>query len=600
MTTSNLGGNQPPISVLQSAQRFAAKVAGFGKTLCDAIPETARGKFADRKFMFLTSLVFVIVASFFTHFHAYKNPQHFFWDENYHTASAYKYLNRVFFMEPHPALGKLFIALGEYLYNHTSLLDVFDEKINENYTPEVKENLKKKNAAVWYKLSTNKKDKKDKKEDKNPATDKEDKTDEDDTYKITVLTELTTLSYVKSVPTDFKFIGLRFFPSLFGWWCVPLFFLILFQVSGRPLLSLAFTSLYAFENSMILHFRSAMLDSIQIFFILIAVSYFLHLFKAHAEAKWWQYMLWGAIISLAISTKVTGAIVAFLFPFLCFKNFDFGYYLADWKKQAYRIFVGGASFFVGLVVPFIGLLYLHYALAATVDSSGNWYEVSSDMREVVASGNTADIRNIPLYMKESLRFTKKYNKGVPSLDVCKKDENGSSPVTWPFGGKSISYSWKKDQHCNYKGTAYFYLQVNPLIISITFFGLMFAFILIGGKLFYGLQITDKGAFKYMLMFLSLYLVYMIAVFNIDRVMYFYHYFIPYTFAMMITYCMFIYSFKEYADKRDVLVWLAILFFVVQIFAVYLFYSPFIYADCITAEEFYKRVWFKLWKLSPVI
>ncbi len=60
-------------------------------------------------------LLFVMLLSYFTYFHRYWQPQAVFWDENYHIASAQKYLNGVFFMEPHPPLGKLLIAGGEWL-----------------------------------------------------------------------------------------------------------------------------------------------------------------------------------------------------------------------------------------------------------------------------------------------------------------------------------------------------------------------------------------------------------------------------------------------------------------------------------------------------
>lgn len=47
-----------------------------------------------------------------------------FWDENYHIASAQKYLAGIMYMEPHPPLGKLFIALGEYLLNPNKGIDL--------------------------------------------------------------------------------------------------------------------------------------------------------------------------------------------------------------------------------------------------------------------------------------------------------------------------------------------------------------------------------------------------------------------------------------------------------------------------------------------
>jgi len=62
-------------------------------------------------------LFLVIVFSFFSYVLNYTYPPYLFWDENYFLASAQKYLNGIFFMEPHPPLGKLFIAAGEWLLN---------------------------------------------------------------------------------------------------------------------------------------------------------------------------------------------------------------------------------------------------------------------------------------------------------------------------------------------------------------------------------------------------------------------------------------------------------------------------------------------------
>ena len=57
----------------------------------------------------------VTILGYFTYVYDYRTPPNFFWDENYHVSHAQKYLNGVFFMEPHPPLGKLLIAAGELL-----------------------------------------------------------------------------------------------------------------------------------------------------------------------------------------------------------------------------------------------------------------------------------------------------------------------------------------------------------------------------------------------------------------------------------------------------------------------------------------------------
>ena len=66
-----------------------------------------------RPLAFWLALGLVALASYATYVHRVGYPQGFLWDENYHVASAQKYLHGVFFMESHPPLGKLLIALGQ-------------------------------------------------------------------------------------------------------------------------------------------------------------------------------------------------------------------------------------------------------------------------------------------------------------------------------------------------------------------------------------------------------------------------------------------------------------------------------------------------------
>jgi len=78
--------------------------------------------------------LFVVIVSYFTYVHNYQNPDALFWDENYHIASAQKYMNGVFFMEPHPPLGKLLIAFGEVIFEPNAETDQF---ISTDYGTEI-------------------------------------------------------------------------------------------------------------------------------------------------------------------------------------------------------------------------------------------------------------------------------------------------------------------------------------------------------------------------------------------------------------------------------------------------------------------------------
>ncbi|TSC58677.1 MAG: hypothetical protein Greene041619_387 [Candidatus Peregrinibacteria bacterium Greene0416_19] len=78
--------------------------------------------FTWQTFVFLG---FVILLSYLTYFHRYWSPPNVFWDENYHIASAQKYLHGVFFMEQHPPLGKMLVAAGEKLLHPNARTDQF-------------------------------------------------------------------------------------------------------------------------------------------------------------------------------------------------------------------------------------------------------------------------------------------------------------------------------------------------------------------------------------------------------------------------------------------------------------------------------------------
>src|SRR3989442_10135321 len=62
------------------------------------------------------SLVYVVNFSF---------PAVPFWDERYYIVTAQKYLHGVYFIDLHPPLGKLLIALGERLFGRNAVTTHF-------------------------------------------------------------------------------------------------------------------------------------------------------------------------------------------------------------------------------------------------------------------------------------------------------------------------------------------------------------------------------------------------------------------------------------------------------------------------------------------
>lgn len=82
----------------------------------------------------------VLLLSFSIYFPFYGHPQAMFWDENYHVASAQKHIDGVMYMEPHPPLGKMLMAVGEVLFGDNSAvnknaLNTTDYLTGENAPP---------------------------------------------------------------------------------------------------------------------------------------------------------------------------------------------------------------------------------------------------------------------------------------------------------------------------------------------------------------------------------------------------------------------------------------------------------------------------------
>jgi len=197
----------------------------------------------------------VLLLSFFTYFYNYTSPQSLFWDEHHHVPNAQKYLSRVYHLEGHPPLGKMFIALGE------KMIDANSEENDKLFT---------------------------------------------------------SVTVSKDVPDGFEVTGYRFFPALLGWLTAPILFFIFFLILRNSLFATLLSFLFIFDNAMPAHFRSAMLDGTLLFFIALTILSFLLILEWKKE-QWkfaLASLLFGASLAAACTTKLTGLFLLLLIPAL--------------------------------------------------------------------------------------------------------------------------------------------------------------------------------------------------------------------------------------------------------------------------------------------
>ena len=495
--------------------------------------------FSRKRNILIFYSVIVLVVSYFTYFKNYDYPPSVFWDENYHIASAQKYLTGVMFMEPHPPLGKLFVAWGEKILQPNKTIP----------------------AAELHKF--------------------------------------TQTDYIKDFPAGYSFKGVRFFSALFAWLSAIIFFYVLYFVSKNPHTSLLFSSLYIFENALITHSRSAMLEGSHLFFILLAVLYFVYLVQKLSRKTLLNYFVLGILTGLAISVKATGAITAFLFPFLFFLDIKHqgpslmltSRTVLDASK---KLIIKGLFFVAGSAAIFSLIWYVHFSLGKFA-ADGKFYKASEEYKEVMASGLTSDPKYFPTMLKDNLAYMANYNKGVPKLDVCKPDENGSYPLAWLVGGKSINYRWEKSGD----GFKYMYLQVNPIIWFLGLTGIILSLILIIGRVVFKNPVKNKNLFYLITTFATLYVIYMAIMLRIERVMYLYHYFIPLLLSFILAFLAFNYIFEEKIAAKSKKLYLGLIILAIIIAGTYKFFSPLSYYQPLTTEQFEKRIWFDFWKLKPI-
>ncbi len=475
------------------------------------------------------SLLFLLILSYFSFVHNFWQPAALFWDENYHIASAQKYLHGTYFMEPHPPLGKLVIAAGEYLTHANLQSDQF--------------------------LGTD---------------------------------------YATNPPPGFSFFGYRLFPVLLAWLTTPIIFGIFFLITRKYLWAIMLSFLYVFDNALIVHSRSAMLESTLLFFTSLTILAFMLVLESKDTRKLFTgySILFGCAFGAAMATKAFALLFILLVPMLLWvlrKNF----------RQCWA-FLWKATLAFGIV--YIGIWHIHFARGSTINpslpepSNPGYYQASEEYKAILNAGKNGSVFAIPYMLRDSLNFVGHYEAGVPKLDLAKADENGSPWFLWPFGGRTISYRWETPDGNAYK---YLYLQSNPVVWFLGLSGVVLSFALLVASVVFPGAVQLKR--RYLItVFLTLYACFLAAVSTIDRVMYLYHYFVPLTFSFILFALVFdeiqqIGAWKLTTDRKS---WL-LLGLGVLMFVSFQFYRPLTYYEPLTTEQFQRRNLMKVWDMHCV-
>lgn len=483
--------------------------------------------------------IILLIPSFGVYFTFYGSPQVLIWDENYHIPSAQKHIDGVMYMEPHPPLGKMLMALGEITFGG------------------------------------------------NEGVDK---------------SEFNSTDYIedKQVPKDMHYTGFRW-PSVVLMATAVLFFYgIVKNITQRGWLAAAFTSLVIFDNALVIQTRAAMLEGIQLFFILAALYYFVRTItratRYQQNISWKNYAILGVFIGLAFSVKVNAAILLLLFVALFGVDQAQAMQRFQWLALLKRLAITIPAGTLPIAAIFFSVFYIHIGMGKTIVAERT-YKASPEYINLIRNDKTWSFSAFQLGMRDNWRYMSEYAPGVPRLDECKPDERGSFAMDWPLGKKTISFRWNKETINGVEITHYRYLVGNPMVWLPVMVGILLSVVLVVGRFMYKTPIKDKPLFMWIAVFTGLYLAYMIAMLQIERVMYLYHYLIPLVFGAINLAVLFAYIFCDEIASNNKHTFINVSIFVCLVVGVFAFFSPFTYGLGMTESEFSLRNWFNVWQLQ---
>jgi dolichyl-phosphate-mannose-protein mannosyltransferase len=304
------------------------------------------------------------------------------------------------------------------------------------------------------------------------------------------------------------------------------------------------------------------------------------------------------MVGLAIAVKVNAFILLLLFVMLFGVDQWTNIKQLSWRPLIARLAFTVPSGVLPVAAVFFAIFYVHIGMGTKVYQDRT-YKASPEYLNQIRMGDTWSFKTFSLGMSDNWKYMSEYADGVPRLDECKPDENGSYAMNWPLSSKTISYRWDKDTVDGKTVTKYKYLIGNPLVWFAVVAGIILSSGLIIGRFIYGNPIKDEKLFYWICAFTGLYISYMLAILQIERVMYLYHYLVPLLFGAVNLALVFNYIYRDevLANNKHTIINASL--FALLVIAVFAFFAPFTYGLGLTEDQFELRNWFSFWKLQVV-
>lgn len=375
---------------------------------------------------------------------------------------------------------------------------------------------------------------------------------------------------------DNQHLILRFLPNLAGTLLPLVIYLLLIELDISRLASFFGGLFIVFENALLAQSHYILLDSLLLLFGFLSLLFYLKSIKPWASwYKWYKpwcpWFLFGVFSGLALSIKWTG--LGFLaLPLLI--EFVKIVKVKDFKKIITVLLLPLA---IALLV--YSLIFVAHLIILNKSGPGNAF-MSPGFQKTLSRNqhsNNPDIKKSNLFQKFIELHAEMY-KANQRLGA--HHSYSSSWYSWPFMTRPIYYWVNANQRI--------YLIGNPIIWWVTTVGILCSLWLFANRLwqnqknkFQSLPTSSPLGFL-----LSGYVVNLLPFIGVKRIMFLYHYFTAYIFAIMIL----VWLIDQTKNPKKLF---GIL--LVGSIAAFIFFAPLSYGLNLSPKAYELRVWLASWK-----
>ena len=373
---------------------------------------------------------------------------------------------------------------------------------------------------------------------------------------------------------DKQYLILRLLPNLTGSLLPLVIFLLLLEMGFSRIASFFGGLLIVLENALLAQSHYILLDSFLLVFGFLALLFYFKYRNSKPLIPNTKYLvLFGIFSGLALSVKWTG--LGFLALPLAIETFDI-FKEKNYKNIAKAIIIPGITAFVIYFVLFAGHLTL-----LNKSGPGDAFMSVSFQKTLTGNPHNNDTISTPNILQKFAQLNMEMYKANQRLNAT---HPYSSPwYSWPAMTRPIYY-WVE-------GNSRIYLLGNPIIWWLSSIAVLLSITYCLLRIYNSQFITRNSTILFLL---AGYAVNMLPFVGVHRVMFLYHYFIAYIFAIM----MLVWLIDKYsstsisANKNSKIIFGVIL----GISAVtFIYFAPLTYGLNLSPKEYEARTWLESWK-----